>query len=137
MNKIVTKISLNSSPESIIEVEAMVEGLCEKYNIGDDVFGNMIVSITEAVNNAIIHGNKRIESKLVSISQGFEDDSQNILIVKIEDEGEGFDYNNLPDPTAPENITMIGGRGIFLIKQLADLVIFNDNGNSIELHFKL
>jgi len=137
MKRIVKEIQLSSKPESIIEVENFVEELSSEYNVGDDVFGNMIISITEAVNNAIIHGNNQEPSKNIQIIQSIDDDPHNILSVTIIDEGEGFDYNNLPDPTAPENLTMIGGRGIFLIKQLADYVIFNDKGNSIELQFKL
>lgn len=135
--KILKKLTLISAPESIIEVETFVEDLSNKYNVGDDVFGNMIISITEAVNNAIIHGNNRDHSKKITITENLEDSPHKLLCITIEDEGNGFDYNNLPDPTAPENITMIGGRGVFLIKQLADYVIFNDEGNSIELQFRV
>lgn len=137
MKQIVKEITLQSNPESIIEVESFVEDLSSKYGLGDDVFGNMIISITEAVNNAIIHGNKRDASKKITIIESVENTSYKLLCIKIQDEGEGFDYNNLPDPTAPENIEMIGGRGVFLIKQLADFVIFNDEGNSIELQFRV
>ena len=132
------KLKLKSTQNSIAKVELFIEELTKQYNIEDDIYGNMIVSITEAVNNAIIHGNKRDESKFVNIFQDIDKfNKHQILSVKIEDEGEGFDYNNLIDPTAPENIEKIGGRGLFLIKHLADYVIFNDSGNSIELQFKL
>jgi len=138
MKEIVNNLKLKSTPESIAAVELFVEEITKQYCIEEDVFGNMIVSITEAVNNAIIHGNKREKSKFINISQFIEKtDKHQILSIKIKDEGDGFDYNNLADPTAPENIEMIGGRGLFLIKHLADYVIFNDSGNSIELQFKL
>ncbi|MFT4643832.1 MAG: serine/threonine-protein kinase RsbW [Planctomycetota bacterium] len=137
MKKIVKEITLSSNPESIIEVESFVEDLSSRYNVEDGVFGNMIISITEAVNNAIIHGNKRDSSKSITIIESVEDSPHKLLCIKIKDEGTGFDYNNLPDPTSPENITMIGGRGVYLIKQLADYVIFNDEGNSIELQFRV
>jgi serine/threonine-protein kinase RsbW len=137
MKKIVKEITLSSKPESIIEVESFVEDLSSRYNVEDDVFGNMIISITEAVNNAIIHGNKRDSSKSITIIESVEDSPHKLLCIKIKDEGTGFDYNNLPDPTSPENIIMIGGRGVYLIKQLADYVIFNDEGNSIELQFRV
>ena len=55
----------------------------------------------------------------------------------IKDEGEGFDFNNLPDPTAPENLEKPTGRGVFLMKNLSDLVVFSDNGSVVEIHFKL
>jgi len=137
MREIIEEITYLSELETIAKVESFVENLTTQYNIGDDLFGNMIVSITEAVNNAIIHGNKRVKSKKIHLTQSVESDSHILLCIKIEDEGDGFDYNNLPDPTAPENVNMVGGRGIFLIKHLADFVIFNDKGNSIELQFKI
>ncbi|MGB0884927.1 MAG: ATP-binding protein [Chitinophagales bacterium] len=126
-----------SKPESIVEVEKFVETLCSEHNIDDSVFGNMLVSITEAVNNAIIHGNKRNPEKKVNINYSISDTAPKFLSVNIIDEGDGFDFLNLPDPTAPENLEMIGGRGVFLIKQLADFVIFSDKGNAVELQFKL
>lgn len=137
MKQLVKEIILESKPESIVIVERFVEELGEKYNVCDSVFGNMIISITEAVNNAIIHGNRRDDSKKIKLTQSIDDNPNSLIIINIKDEGNGFNYLNLPDPTAPENVAMIGGRGIFLIKQLADYVIFNDKGNSIELQFKL
>lgn len=131
------KVTFSSLPENISSVELYVENLCTQYDIDDSIFGNMLISITEAVNNAIFHGNKKDPKKLVSLIHTIESDFRKTLIIKIIDEGDGFDFSNLPDPTDPENIEMIGGRGIFLIKQLADLVIFSDKGETIELHFKL
>ena len=52
-------------------------------------------------------------------------------------EGEGFDFDNIPDPTAPENLLKIGGRGVFLMRQLSDDVLFRDNGSTVEIQFKL
>lgn len=129
------KISFKSLPENLNKVEEFIEQSCSKYNVGPDVFGNILVSVTEAVNNAIYHGNLSSEDRLVELSSAYDEDLKKLSFI-ITDEGDGFDYTNLPDPTAPENITMIGGRGVFLIKQLADWVIFNDKGNSVELQFK-
>lgn len=137
MKQLENKIEINSKPENIVQVESFVEALCSKYEIDDSIYGNMLISITEAVNNAIIHGNKKDANKKVIISHKIELGQPKVLSVKIDDEGKGFDYINLPDPTAPENLEMIGGRGVFLIKQLADFVIFSDKGDSIELQFKI
>lgn len=137
MTKLENKIIIDSKPENIVQVESFVEKLCTQYDVDDSIYGNMLISITEAVNNAIIHGNEKSANKKVSISHKLEEGKPSVLSVKIDDEGEGFDYLNLPDPTAPENIEMIGGRGVFLIKQLADFVIFSDKGDSIELQFKV
>lgn len=137
MIKKLDKIIIASLPENIVLVERYVEDLCTEYNIDDSIFGNMLISVTEAVNNAIIHGNKKNPDKKVIISHSLDNNKPKTLTIKIVDEGDGFDYLNLPDPTAPENIEMIGGRGVFLIKQLADFVIFSDKGESIELQFRL
>jgi serine/threonine-protein kinase RsbW len=136
MTNYIDRINFKSSPENLVQVEEFIELTCANYEVGPDVFGNILVAVTEAVNNAIYHGNRSSDEKDVELSYGYDKDAKNLSFV-ISDEGGGFDYNNLPDPTAPENITMIGGRGVFLIKQLADWVIFNDSGNSVELQFKL
>jgi len=129
------KISFKSIPENLIKVEEFIEQTCSKYEVGPDVFGNILVSVTEAVNNAIYHGNESLEDKVVELTSVYDEELKKLSFI-VTDQGNGFDYTNLPDPTAPENITMIGGRGVFLIKQLADWVIFNDSGNSVELQFK-
>lgn len=131
------KINITSSPESIVLVEQYVENICSKYKIDESVYGNILISLTEAVNNAIIHGNKKNIEKFVSIFYNLKSKAPKTLTITVEDEGNGFNYLNLPDPTAPENIEMIGGRGVFLIKQLADVVVFSDKGNSIELQFRV
>jgi serine/threonine-protein kinase RsbW len=136
MDIISDKIRFQSIPENLNQVEEFIEFVCTKYDVGPDVFGNVLVSVTEAVNNAIYHGNNSIPEKFVELSHVYDMELKKISFI-VKDEGLGFDYNNLPDPTAPENVTMIGGRGVFLIKQLADWVIFNDEGNSVELQFKV
>lgn len=127
-------LELPSSVEQINKVEQLVDALKEDLAFSDEIYGNMIVSITEAVNNAIIHGNGQDESKKVYVRLATD---ANHLIFVIEDEGKGFDYNNLPDPTAPENLEKPTGRGVFLMKNLSDMVIFNEAGNQVEIHFKL
>lgn len=125
---------LPSIQESIIQVEKIVHQICEKYDIPEDVFGNILIAVTEAVNNAVYHGNKNDKNKKVFIEVIYQDDE---VIFSIKDEGKGFDYKNLPDPTQPENITKIGGRGIFIIHQLADKIQFKENGSRINIHFHI
>ncbi|HEX8378000.1 MAG TPA: ATP-binding protein [Pedobacter sp.] len=128
-------LQLPSKVDSITSVENFVDTLKEEYNIGDDTYANMLTCLSEATINAIIHGNKQDESKKVYIN--LEVHSGKRLQFTIADEGEGFDYNRLPDPTAPENIENLTGRGVFIIKHLADQCIFNLKGNEVELHFKV
>lgn len=125
-------ISFTSNTENIAIVEKLVDEVCETYKIKEDFYGNILISLTEAVNNAIVHGNKLDPNKNVSVS--FSAD-QSILRFIITDEGPGFDYDNLPDPTAPENIEKPNGRGVFLMKNLADNCSFKDDGRIVEMEF--
>lgn len=127
-------LELNSSAETISVVERMIEEVRDSYHVSEDTFGNMLVALTEAVTNAIYHGNKSDPGKKVRIQYGC---VHNTLTFTVADEGPGFDFYNLPDPTAPENLEKECGRGIFLMKHLADQLIFSDGGRVVELNFKL
>ena len=127
-------IQIPSLLENIRIVESFVDNAKEKYKLNDDVYGNIMIALVESVNNAIIHGNKTNKTKNVSLSANLLDQE---IKFTVSDEGEGFDYSDLPDPTAPENIEKVGGRGIFLIKHLADEVHFNHDGRTVELTFYL
>ena len=113
-------------------IESFIDNAKEKFQLDDDIYGNIMIAITEAVNNAIKHGNRSDSSKNVSLSLSL-DDSR--IKFRIEDEGQGFDFENLPDPTSPENIEKPGGRGIFLMKHLSDEVEFIEGGRIVELSF--
>lgn len=128
-------LQLPSKVDSITAIENFVDSLKDEYNIGDDTYANMLTCLSEATINAIIHGNKQDETKKVYIN--LEVQSGKRLLFTVSDEGEGFDYNELPDPTAPENLENLTGRGVFIIKHLADQCIFNLKGNELELHFKV
>ena len=132
----VKTIKFASKPENITIVEKFIDDLRNEVNIGDDVYGNILISLTEAANNAMLHGNKANEKKNVEISYSVDDRGKNLSFI-VKDEGPGFDYNNLPDPTAPENLERTSGRGVFLMMQLADMVVFSNNGATIEMQFKL
>jgi serine/threonine-protein kinase RsbW len=125
-------IEIPSLAENIRIIESFIDNAKEKYQLDDDIYGNIMIAVTEAVNNAIRHGNKDNSSKNVFISLSLED---GMIKFKIQDEGEGFNFHQLPDPTAPENISKPGGRGIFLMKHLSDEVDFKDNGKVVELSF--
>ena len=93
-----------------------------------------MISVTECISNAIVHGNQSDSSKLVHLELQME---PGLLRCSIEDEGNGFDFNQLPDPTDPENIEKVGGRGIFLMKHLSDEVKFEEGGKKTVLSFYL
>jgi len=126
-------LQLASVPDSLTQVEVLIEEIADKYQLPDDTFANMMTCLSEAVNNAIIHGNQNDPAKKVIVNA--EVDGRRIVWT-VTDEGDGFDPDYIPDPTAPENLELLSGRGVFIIKQLADQCIFNGRGNEIELHFK-
>lgn len=128
-------LQLPSKLESITTVENFIDNLSEKYNFTEETYANVLTCLSEAVINAIVHGNKLDNSKKVYIN--LEVIQNKRLIFTIADEGSGFDYNNLPDPTSPENLENYSGRGVYIIKKLADQCIFNTLGNELELHFKI
>ena len=128
------KLNITSSSENIRLVERLVEDVCEVFNVNEDNYGNILIAVTEAVNNAMYHGNEGNPTKHIKI--GFESGEKEISF-SVEDEGKGFDFNNLPDPTDPINIDKPNGRGVFLMKNLADKVEFNHNGKEVLLTFNL
>ncbi|MBD1393544.1 ATP-binding protein [Mucilaginibacter glaciei] len=126
-------LQLPSKYESITLLENLIEEVADKYQIPGDTFANMMTCLNEAAVNAIVHGNQLDESKTVIINADVE---SRRIVWTITDEGPGFDYNNLPDPTAPDRLEELTGRGVFILKHLADQCIFNTSGNEVELHFK-
>jgi serine/threonine-protein kinase RsbW len=129
-----TSIRLSSCPKNIDKVSSLVDKLASTFNFAPDTYGNILISLTEAVNNAIIHGNKEDANKMVEVKTL----SRNGRIaIMVKDEGRGFDYNSVPDPTSPERVCECGGRGVFLMRQLSDRCRFHDNGRAVEMEFKL
>lgn len=128
------EIKISSSIENLTLVEKLIEDVCEQMEISQDHFGNILIAVSEAVNNSIQHGNRNDSKKLVRISVKA---SESFILFTVTDEGNGFDFKNLPDPTLPENIENPNGRGIFLMKHLADLVSFNKGGSEVDLKFYL
>jgi len=131
--KFTNSLEIESQPQSINIIEKVIDDLKAEFDIHEDAYGNILVAVTEAVNNAIVHGNKCNPDKSVKVA--YEVDGDRVMFT-ISDSGTGFDYYNLPDPTAPENLEKPTGRGVFLMKHLADQVIFSDNGKVVELYFK-
>lgn len=125
-------LRIQSRSHSIVDLEIYVKDLFVKYELEHELYPNILISLTEAVNNAIKHGNRSDKSKVVHIETRRRSDR---LCCIITDEGNGFDYKSLPDPTAPENIEKIGGRGVFLMQQLSDRIKFLNNGSRIEMEF--
>lgn len=136
LSRIMEKISIQipSMPENIRIVESFIDNAKEKFHITDDLYGNIMVAVTESVNNAIKHGNSSDKNKFVNISLFIE---PKLLKFVVEDQGLGFDPDSLPDPTLPENISKPDGRGIFLMRNLCDDLIFSNEGRVVEMKFNM
>jgi serine/threonine-protein kinase RsbW len=126
------RIQLPSVIDNIRVVESFIDNAREFYAINDDIYGNIMIAVTESVNNAIRHGNKENALKQVTLSL-FVDEG--LVKFVVEDEGDGFNIHTLADPTSPENLSEPGGRGIFLMKHLTDELHFANNGTKVEMTF--
>ena len=128
MNKL--SISISSEISNIVKVENFVETFTDYFALPSVLYGKISLSVIEAVNNAILSGNKRQPSLVAEKT-----DKQ--FKVTVSDEGEGFDYEVIPDPTLPDNINKITGRGLYLMKTLSDELIFENGGSTVTLVFNL
>jgi serine/threonine-protein kinase RsbW len=127
------QIKIESDIANLNIVENAIDSLTNEIGISLDSYGKILVAVLEAVNNAIVHGNKANLSKKVEINFVIE---KNNLNISVTDEGIGFKPEEVPDPTKPENLEAINGRGVFLMSKLADEIEFNKSGNSVTLMFK-
>ena len=126
------EMKIKSKIENLRIVEKFVDEISEEFSLSDEIYGNILVATLEATNNAILHGNRQNENLDVEI---FMEKSENHLCLTVVDQGRGFDYKNIPDPTAPENLEKINGRGIFLMEKLSDKMEFERNGSTVTLCF--
>ena len=131
----VKEITIGSNPDNLPLVEGFIDEIRSLLDFRDDVYGNVMVAITEAVNNGIHHGNGSDPDRKVFIR--CESVNPYRIVVRVQDEGKGFDPDRLPDPTAPENLENPGGRGVFLMRALAKSVAFSDNGATVTMAFSL
>jgi len=125
---------LKSEIQNINIVEKLIDEISSIHNIHSDIYGKLLLAVVEGVNNAIVHGNKLQKEKDVVVEYSVDEKE---IIFQITDSGKGFDYNNLPDPTTPENIERTHGRGIFLMNHLCDKLEFNEEGNTVKMVFNL
>lgn len=127
-------IEISSSRENLRVLENVIDELSIELNLSDEVYGNILVATMEATSNAIVHGNKSDPEKRVNVCIV---KNNGDLLIRITDQGKGFDYGSVPDPTSPENIEKINGRGLFLMRRLADDICFENQGSEVELKFRI
>jgi serine/threonine-protein kinase RsbW len=127
------KLRIESQVANLRIVEKAIDDATSIIGISQDNYGKILVSAMEAVNNAILHGNKSNPKKIVEVELLYESEELNI---KVTDEGPGFRPEKVPDPTTPENIEELNGRGIYLMSHLADKIEYSKKGNSVTMTFK-
>jgi serine/threonine-protein kinase RsbW len=127
-------INIESKIDNISLIEKFIDDFSEENKINSEMYGKILIATIEAVNNSIVHGNKEDVNKSVYLEM---QKSENQVKVWVKDEGEGFDYQSIPDPTKPENLENISGRGIYLMNHLADEVKFLKDGAVVEMSFNL
>ena len=132
--KMEKSISIQSKIENINIIEKLIDEVSEEAKINSEIYGKMLIATVEAVNNSIVHGNKEDETKKVTVTFTINDDK---ISIYIQDEGPGFNFQRVPDPTIPENIENIHGRGVYLMRHLADNVLFHEDGQKVEIQFDL
>ncbi|MDQ1772963.1 ATP-binding protein [Labilibaculum sp. A4] len=121
-----------SELENISRVERLIDEISSSHNLSSEIYGKISVALIEAVNNAILHGNQLDVTKKVKVKYNIDDESISFIVW---DEGKGFDFSNIPDPTLPENLEKTHGRGVFLMNHLADDIEFGENGAIVEMKF--
>ena len=115
-------LEIESNPNNLITVEEFVNYFFKELNLEESKLSGLLLAVTEAVTNAIIHANKCDETKKVQMNVIKEG---NKLIITIKDEGKGFDPSKVPDPTEPENLLKDSGRGLYLMKIYTDELKYN------------
>lgn len=127
-------VQLPSDLSYLPKLEGIIDNLAKAHSISAEVAANIFMAVTEAAKNAMVFGNHSSHDLPVDIYLSKESGH---IVATVEDQGTGFDFSAVPDPTAPENIKKITGRGIYLIKNLADEVEFTKNGACIQMKFAI
>jgi serine/threonine-protein kinase RsbW len=114
-----TELTLPSRIESVEEAAAAVAGMLSRSGVGEEIAFGVDMAIREAVTNAVLHGNKKDETKFVHVTVK---NSPGWLEISVNDQGAGFNPADVPNPTETENIMKSSGRGIFFMRTFMDNV---------------
>lgn len=134
MNERTYSIEITSDPQNLITVEEFVSFLSAEANLNPDRLAGLLIAVTEATTNAIIHANKKDPEKIVKISASID---ENYLTITVKDQGTGFDPEKIPDPTAPENLMKDSGRGLYLMRVYAEELKYNLTPEGTETILKI
>jgi serine/threonine-protein kinase RsbW len=134
--KIMFRMVCKSYPKEVACIEEFLKKVNEsRLHIDDGSMHRLLVSCTEAMNNAIIHGNGSDPAKRVVVTCSV---GRSFLTIRVKDEGHGFDIESLQDPRDEVNLLKENGRGVFLMRTLMDDVKFRrlKSGHVVEMKLK-
>ena len=118
--------SYPSIPETVADVDSFLDERLRKAGFPEDMMADVAVSVSEVVNNAVIHGNRRDPQKHVVLDLEILPDR---VRISVQDQGNGFDPDALPDPVAADNLLREVGRGLFIVRAYMDEVHFQKVGD--------
>ena len=126
----VFRLTLSSKPKNIGKVEGFLKKIDRAAHLDEIQEHKLMIALTEAVNNAILHGNKSKEEKMVRVVCELQEDG---LLFTVTDEGKGFKPDAVANPLKEENLLKESGRGIFLMRTLLDRVEFRRTREGMEV----
>ena len=129
-----SELTIFSDLNNLPEVEDFIENLIDKFGIEENLRVRIMLPVIEAVNNAILFGNKKDSKKTAKLTAAM---NNREMIITVEDEGEGFDFSHIPNPTTPESLMKTTGRGLYLMMTLTVNLLFTRNGAKVEMTFVL
>lgn len=131
----VQTFAFQSNFNSVYAMEMLLKKIKKQISLPSQIYCNICISVIEAISNAIIHGNKFDKGKKVLLYIQLKQNDW--ICFTIKDEGHGFDFENTLDPSTEENEKKPYGRGLYFMKNLANLTFFSEKGTAVDLYFKL
>jgi len=133
MDKVLS-LTLSSDLDELDKLEAFVRQITDAIRCSSDKSHQIMLVLTEAVTNAILHGNKQHIEKPVEVIATL---SAEKVVLTVRDQGEGFDPDSIPNPLEDENLLKSSGRGVWLMHEFADGVQFRDHGREVKIEFHI
>lgn len=119
MTEETTELVLPSHIEAVADAASAAAEVVKRAHLGEEAAFGIDMAVREATTNAVVHGNQQDETKIIEVTIISSPDA---LEITVRDQGEGFDLENVPDPTANDNLLKTSGRGIFFMRTFMDSV---------------
>lgn len=123
-----------SELQNIEKVRFFLEEFFAEAGLDKRLFNRVFLGLSEAVINSIVHGNKSDGNKAVFVTVSV---TEGALIIEVRDQGNGFSVDVVEDPTCMENLRKESGRGIFLIRNVADKLTYSHGGSNVIIKYHI